>query len=383
MINQQLLDFIKLQLSKGLTKEKITSDLLANGWTAQDIEEGFKSVGTPSSSIPIPPPSTFVPPDYIQPNYTISQQVNSPTQNSKQKVKFFSWKGRIGRQRYIITSIILGLILFIVDILLSIFIFPMMLVSAVFLGGLGFLAVPFMFLCLSLIESLISSFVVVKRFHDINKSGWYFLGLIVPFFNIYLILSLLLECGTDGPNNYGDDPLSVGTDHDGFFARLGRSVAFKLIVTLLLSALVILGVVSSALDRQETNQERINQTINQAMKNSPTPSSTSIIPPSVSPSSTASKTPSLNQSGKIVNTTTTSNGTKIPTAQSSASPLSCDKIKSNPGNQPLFSMCSRNGSTNACFNKYSGGFQGCVNSGNDCVVNNANASQNISCAISN
>ncbi len=44
MINQPLLDFIKQQLQSGLTKEKITSELLANGWNAQDIEEGFKKV---------------------------------------------------------------------------------------------------------------------------------------------------------------------------------------------------------------------------------------------------------------------------------------------------------------------------------------------------
>jgi len=41
MINQQLLDFIKSQLQLGLTKEKISSELLTKGWNTQDIEEGF------------------------------------------------------------------------------------------------------------------------------------------------------------------------------------------------------------------------------------------------------------------------------------------------------------------------------------------------------
>jgi small-conductance mechanosensitive channel len=50
MINQQLLDFIKQQLVKGLTREKITSDLLANGWTMQDVQEAFNAltISTPS-----------------------------------------------------------------------------------------------------------------------------------------------------------------------------------------------------------------------------------------------------------------------------------------------------------------------------------------------
>jgi hypothetical protein len=172
-------------------------------------------------------------------------------------------------------------------------------------GGMAFLAIPLFYLFLTIIESLIVSLVAVKRFHDINKDGWYFFGLMVPFFNFYLLLSLFLECGTNGPNNYGDDPLSPEVNHDGFLARLGKSVTFKLIITLLLSALVILGIVSSVLDRQKTNQEQINQTINQVMKNSLTPSST----PTISPSPTTSTTPPSNQSGKIVNTTTTQNST--------------------------------------------------------------------------
>ena len=51
MINQQIIDFIKGQLSKGLTKGKITSDLLASGWTAQDVEEGFKEITSPTQNI--------------------------------------------------------------------------------------------------------------------------------------------------------------------------------------------------------------------------------------------------------------------------------------------------------------------------------------------
>jgi hypothetical protein len=55
------LNFIKEQLEKGLSKEKITSDLLNNGWTVQDIEKGFKTLIVPTSptsnitNAPIPP----------------------------------------------------------------------------------------------------------------------------------------------------------------------------------------------------------------------------------------------------------------------------------------------------------------------------------------
>ncbi|MEI7688831.1 MAG: hypothetical protein WCI91_01445 [Candidatus Nomurabacteria bacterium] len=44
MINQQLLDYIKQQLLKGLNKETITKELLGGGWNEQDIQEGFNTV---------------------------------------------------------------------------------------------------------------------------------------------------------------------------------------------------------------------------------------------------------------------------------------------------------------------------------------------------
>ncbi|HXK35263.1 MAG TPA: PsbP-related protein [Candidatus Paceibacterota bacterium] len=53
MTNQQLLDFIKLQLQKGSNKEIISKELLANGWNLQDIEEGFKNIA-PVSNVPMP-----------------------------------------------------------------------------------------------------------------------------------------------------------------------------------------------------------------------------------------------------------------------------------------------------------------------------------------
>lgn len=46
MVNQQLLDYIKQQLQQGISKEQIKSSLMANGWQAQDIDEGFNAINT-------------------------------------------------------------------------------------------------------------------------------------------------------------------------------------------------------------------------------------------------------------------------------------------------------------------------------------------------
>ncbi|MDR1498412.1 MAG: DUF805 domain-containing protein [Puniceicoccales bacterium] len=43
---------------------------------------------------------------------------------------------------------------------------------------------------------------VIRRFHDINDSGWLIFLLLIPFVNLVIFLSLIFEPGTDGPNKY-------------------------------------------------------------------------------------------------------------------------------------------------------------------------------------
>ena len=62
------------------------------------------------------------------------------------------------------------------------------------------LTIYFMFL-------VIFSDIYLKRFHDLNQSGWLVMGMLVPFYNIYLLYRLLLVDGTKGENKYGPDPL--------------------------------------------------------------------------------------------------------------------------------------------------------------------------------
>jgi hypothetical protein len=66
MINQQLLDFIKQQLSKGISKDKITSDLLSNGWNIEDVAEGFAAITLKVSPTP-PTPRAPITPQPVQP----------------------------------------------------------------------------------------------------------------------------------------------------------------------------------------------------------------------------------------------------------------------------------------------------------------------------
>lgn len=45
-----------------------------------------------------------------------------------------------------------------------------------------------------------------KRLHDLNKSAWFLLILLIPLVNFVFALYMLFADGTVGPNRYGDDP---------------------------------------------------------------------------------------------------------------------------------------------------------------------------------
>ena len=63
----------------------------------------------------------------------------------------------------------------------------------------------------------------IRRFHDLNLSGWVYGGFLVanfiPFLNLlsWLVL-LIMMCvgGTSGPNRYGDDPTREATGANVF-----------------------------------------------------------------------------------------------------------------------------------------------------------------------
>ena len=65
--------------------------------------------------------------------------------------------------------------------------------------------------------------VAVRRFHDHNISGWWYLGLLVLGFIPYLgllanlgLLWVLVRGGTWGPNRYGPDPINPWRNNPTF-----------------------------------------------------------------------------------------------------------------------------------------------------------------------
>jgi hypothetical protein len=80
MTNQQLLDYISQQLAVGTTRESIRTALTSQGWSDQDITEGFvvigKSTVTPVPQTPLPPSVEPVTP--IQPVIAQNEKASTP-----------------------------------------------------------------------------------------------------------------------------------------------------------------------------------------------------------------------------------------------------------------------------------------------------------------
>ena len=66
------------------------------------------------------------------------------------------------------------------------------------------------FLGLFFLLTLIPSFAVaVRRFHDIDKSGWFILISVIPLVGWIIMLVMLAGKGTEGKNRFGDYPLKL------------------------------------------------------------------------------------------------------------------------------------------------------------------------------
>jgi uncharacterized membrane protein YhaH (DUF805 family) len=68
-------------------------------------------------------------------------------------------------------------------------------------GGLRLILSAFNFLLIAL--SIVAS---IRRFHDLNQSGWNTVLYLIPIVNIITLGRLGFVKGTKGPNKYGLDP---------------------------------------------------------------------------------------------------------------------------------------------------------------------------------
>lgn len=114
------------------------------------------------------------------------------------KELFFTSEGRLNRKSYIYRSFFLSIVLFVVQGIWSF--------AADTFGALDLLFSIVAFV-LGIFQLAANIMMGVRRLHDLDKCGWWMLLLIVPLVNLFFCLYLLFFKGTEGPNQYGDDPL--------------------------------------------------------------------------------------------------------------------------------------------------------------------------------
>jgi len=119
---------------------------------------------------------------------------------------YATWKGRSSRSEYWFFNLSY-VIAFVIAAVLDNLLGTDFSISDPYMGevsaGYGILAVivmlGFLLPCLS---------VFVRRLHDTNRSGWWYWLSLVPLVGAIVLLVFLCTKGTDGPNNFGEDPLS-------------------------------------------------------------------------------------------------------------------------------------------------------------------------------
>ncbi len=109
---------------------------------------------------------------------------------------FFSYNGRIRRSTFWWSTFSLWLA----------FVFLFVLLEAVAGRGSTLILYPFFF------WSFFS--ILAKRYHDLGRSGWWLLLLLIPLAGVvWVCFELALRRGRPGENRYGPDPKIAGLDY--------------------------------------------------------------------------------------------------------------------------------------------------------------------------
>lgn len=149
----------------------------------------------PQASAPTNPHAA---PPQPQPPY---QQGAAAGGAQKETIKemFLTTQGRLNRKPYILR----GLFLWILSLVTS-GVMDVTSESDSLVMNLLSLVVFVLFIALGVATIML----VIRRWHDLGKSGWFTLLLFIPLVNLFVALYLWVKKGDEGPNEYGDDPLA-------------------------------------------------------------------------------------------------------------------------------------------------------------------------------
>ncbi len=122
---------------------------------------------------------------------------------------FTSMEGRIGRMTWWLSQLVMSLVMIIpygliIGILYATTDFT---VPEPKPSGLGIAMASIIGVILFVVIIWSSIVINAKRWHDHGKSGWMQLLAMIPFVNIWVFIKCGFLRGTEGPNQYGNDPV--------------------------------------------------------------------------------------------------------------------------------------------------------------------------------
>ena len=156
-----------------------------------------QSVHQPQASAPINP---YAAPPQPQPPYQQGAAAGAGgAQKETIKEMFLTTQGRLNRKPYFLR----GLLLWILSLIISGATDVMTESDSLALNLLSLVL-----LVISIGLGVATVMLVIRRWHDLGKSGWFTLLLLIPLVNLIVAIYLWVKKGDEGPNQYGDDPLA-------------------------------------------------------------------------------------------------------------------------------------------------------------------------------
>lgn len=112
------------------------------------------------------------------------------------KSMFLRYDNRLNRQRFILRSLGVFIVVFVIAVVLF------------SIAEISQSEVIYSFSTIVSLMFMIPSFMlIIRRLHDLNRPGWWCISAIIPIVNIIFAFYLIVFIGTNGPNQYGPDPL--------------------------------------------------------------------------------------------------------------------------------------------------------------------------------
>ncbi len=145
--------------------------------------------------------------------------------------KIFSFKGRIGRLRYLAYGI--GTSLILMAVFMPLMGGTMLMGGAMEPSGEGAMSILVMVaMAVFYIASIVLSVAFAKRrLNDLNRSGWWILLFIVPILNFLVMIYVIFFPGSREANNFGPQPV-------------GNSLGVKVLGSLL-PVIFVLGILAA------------------------------------------------------------------------------------------------------------------------------------------